>query len=76
MVQIELYILLVTVSVEVVDTVSVKQAGASLDAVDNVIFTEKKLREVRAVLTCYAGDECGFFYHSILCPWRFRKSLN
>ena len=50
----------VTVLVEMVDTVGVEETGTTFDAVDDVASVEKKLGEIGAVLTGDAGDEGDF----------------
>ena len=54
-VQVQLYIGLVRILVEVVNTVGIEQRTAAFDTVHAVAFLEKELGEVRAVLT---GDTC------------------
>ena len=74
----EAHALLVPVAVEVVDAVGVEQAGAALDAVDDVALIEKEFGEVGAVLAGDAGDEgdFGVLCHSVFLQGRvfFRKS--
>jgi len=48
------------VAVEVVDTRAVDRARPPDDAVDFVVFGEKELGEVGAVLAGDAGDKCFF----------------
>lgn len=51
----------VRILVKVIDTSGIKGAGSSDDAVDFVALFEEELREIRAVLSGDAGNEC--FFH-------------
>jgi hypothetical protein len=48
----------VGILVDVVDPLSIEQAAATLDAVDDVAFLEKQFREVGPVLPGDARDQC------------------
>jgi len=50
----------VTILVEVVDAVGVKQACAAFDTMDRVAFVEQEFGEIRAVLAGNARDEGDF----------------
>jgi hypothetical protein len=54
--------------VDVIDTLSIEKRSAAFDAVNLVTFSEKKFREVGAVLSGDAGDECCFHI-----AWRFER---
>jgi hypothetical protein len=43
-----------------VNPLGVQIRSAALDAVHFIAFLEEELREIRAVLACYAGDEGAF----------------
>jgi hypothetical protein len=47
---------------QVIDTLGVKTTGTALGSVDFVTFGEEQFREVRAVLTRYAGNEGSFWF--------------
>ncbi len=48
------------VSIDVVDAPGIEGRGAADDAMDFVAFAEKQLRQIGAVLSCNAGNECAF----------------
>ncbi len=68
MVKEETHVFFVPVAVKVVDAVGVEQAGAALDAVDDVALVEKEFSQISAVLAgnaCYEGD-FGVFGHFLI----------
>ena len=79
-VQEEAHILFMPVAVEVVDAIGVEQAGAALDAVDDVALVEQEFGQVGTVLAGDAGDEgdFGLFCHGVVfqgcAVWFCRKS--
>src|SRR5579872_6237503 len=58
--------MLVRLLVEVIDAGSVKERGASLDAMHLISFAEKKLGEIGAVLSRDARDQC--LLHPLAAP--------
>lgn len=63
-VQYELAAFLVRPLVKMVDTVRIEQGRTALDAVDFVALVQKEFRQIGAVLTGDAGDEC--FFHIVI----------
>lgn len=61
-VQYELAAFLVRSLIKVVDTIRIEQGRAALDAVDFIALVQKEFRQIGAVLTGDAGDEC--FFHT------------
>jgi hypothetical protein len=59
-VQEEVHVFFVPVAVEVVDAVSVEQAGAALDPVYFIAFVQQQLGQVSAILSGDAGDQSDF----------------
>ena len=57
-VQYELAAFLVRPLIKMVDTVRIEQGRAALDAVDLIALVQKEFRQIGAVLTGDAGDEC------------------
>src|SRR5260370_40140341 len=51
------------VVVEMIDPLGVERRRASLDAVNHVTLAEQKLRQIRAILPGYAGNECDTVVH-------------
>jgi hypothetical protein len=66
-VQFKVRVFNVRVLVDVIYPLGVKETGPTLDAVDDVVFFQQKLGEVRAVLPGDACDEgnFGFCGHTI-----------
>jgi hypothetical protein len=46
--------------IEMVDAVRVEEGAAPLDSVNLIAFVEKKLRQIRPVLSGYARDQSNF----------------
>ena len=57
-VEVETRLALVRVDVQVIDAAGIERRGATLDAMNLVTLAEQKLREVGAILTSDACDEC------------------
>ena len=64
----EARVVVVRVDVEVIDARRVERRGPPLHAVDGVALVEQKARQMRAVLTGDAGDQCNFRFQA-LSPW-------
>ena len=45
------------IHIDVVDSLRVERAGSANDAVDFIVFRKKQFCQIRAVLTCDAGNE-------------------
>jgi len=79
-VQEEAHILFMPVAIEVVDTVGVEQASATLDPVIDVALIEQEFGKIGAVLAGDAGDEgdFGLFCHGVVfqgcAVWFCKKS--
>lgn len=61
MVQEEADIKLVGIFVEMINPVSVDEAGTTFDAVNDISFAKEKFGEVGAILAGDTGDECNFW---------------
>ena len=57
------------IAIQMIDSGGVEHRGTTLDAVHYVAFVQQKLRQVSAVLTSDAGDECDLLFrsHQFLC---------
>jgi len=65
-VQHEVALAQVRVLVDVVHAAGIEHGRAALDAVDDVAFLQQQLRQERAVLPGYAGDERNLLAHATL----------
>ena len=71
-VQNELAAFLVRSLIKVVDTIRIEQGRAALDAVDFIALVQKEFRQIGAVLTSDAGNEC-FLHELRICPLKNRS---
>ncbi|MNZ88428.1 hypothetical protein D3C78_1073200 [compost metagenome] len=62
----QIAIFCVWILIEVVDTVGVEGGRTTLDAVNDVALFQQKLREVGAVLSGHASNECNFTAHGVI----------
>ncbi len=62
--------------VEMIDAIGVEQRCTTLDAMDDVPFSQQEFSEVGAVLAGDAGDQCGFLRHAgLLADFLTREKL-
>ena len=54
------------VLIKVVNTVRIKQRGATFNAMDLITFFEQKFCQVRAILSCNAGNKSDFVHLILL----------
>ncbi len=64
--QIHAHTVLMPVLVKVIDTIGIERRGPALDAVHLVALAQQELRQIRAILSCYARDQCFLGHASLL----------
>ena len=59
----------VRILVEMINAVGVQQRGAALNAMHFIAFAKQELRQIGAVLTRDAGDQCNFLHGFAAMEW-------